>query len=162
MTRCIVTVLVFGLPLAAAPAPTPKENDPKREAEKLQGAWRSVSVETGSEKTDTDKHVLTFDKSTFTFRWRKRILTAGTFTIDPSKKPKAIDLTITETSLAAYTGKVILGFYELEGDTLKWCYSDPTSGPAPGKGPRGRPQEFDPKEGSHTLFTFKREKPPAP
>src|SRR3954454_24692778 len=42
---------------------------------------------------------------------------AGTFKLDPSRKPKAIDVTPKD-------GKPILGIYEIEGDTHKVCLGE--------------------------------------
>src|SRR4030081_2566778 len=40
------------------------------------------------------------------------------FTVDPNKKPKAIDYAMTE----GFTkGKTQLGIYEIDGDTVKFC-----------------------------------------
>ena len=69
------------------------------------------------------------------------------FTIDPSKKPKAIDYTMTE---GPTKGKTHLGIYELDGGhgevLLRRSWED-------------RPTEFTAKQGSqHTLSVWKREK----
>ena len=69
------------------------------------------------------------------------------FSIDSTKKPKAIDYMMTE----GFTkGKTHLGIYELDGDTVKFCFA------APGK---DRPTEFTAKEGSQrTLSVWRRDK----
>jgi uncharacterized protein (TIGR03067 family) len=46
----------------------------------------------------------------------------GTSKIDPSKKPKTIDLTAAEGDSA---GKTALGIYELEKDSRKVCIAKP-------------------------------------
>ncbi len=69
------------------------------------------------------------------------------FSTDPAKKPKAIDYTMTE---GPTKGKTHLGIYELDGDTVTFCFA------APGK---ERPTEFTAKEGSQrTLSVWKRDK----
>jgi uncharacterized protein (TIGR03067 family) len=69
------------------------------------------------------------------------------FSIDPTKKPKAIDYVMTD---GPTKGKTHLGIYELDGDTVKFCFA------APGK---DRPTEFTAKDGSqNTLSVWKREK----
>jgi uncharacterized protein (TIGR03067 family) len=68
-------------------------------------------------------------------------------TIDPTKKPKAIDYEMTE---GPTKGKTHLGIYELDGDTVKFCFA------APGK---DRPADFTSKEGSErTLSVWKKDK----
>jgi uncharacterized protein (TIGR03067 family) len=72
-------------------------------------------------------------------------------TLDPTKKPKTIDYTMTE---GVNKGKQQLGIYELDGDTLKSCFA------APGA---ERPTDFTGKEGEHrTVSIWKRSKPDAP
>ena len=44
---------------------------------------------------------------------------AGAQTIAPSKSPKAIDVTLTEGPMK---GVVLLGIYEIDGDTLRVCF----------------------------------------
>src|SRR5437764_585060 len=122
MMRCIVTVLVAGLLLAA----DAKKDDAKKDREALQGTWRPVSSEQGGQdQTDEAKeHALVFDKDTFTVKKGDEVMLKGTFTLDPSKKPKAIDMAITE-GRGDNTGKELHGIYELGKDTLKWCTSEP-------------------------------------
>jgi uncharacterized protein (TIGR03067 family) len=69
------------------------------------------------------------------------------FTIDPSKKPAAIDYEMTE----GFTkGKKQLGIYKLDGDTVTFCFGGPD---------KERPVDFTSKEGSgRTLSVWKREK----
>jgi uncharacterized protein (TIGR03067 family) len=65
------------------------------------------------------------------------------FKLDPTKKPKAIDVVLQDKK----TGQ---GIYSLEGDTLKICH---------GESDDPRPSEFESKEGSrNTVVVFKRVK----
>jgi len=76
----------------------------------------------------------------------KRVMKAK-FKIDPIKKPKTIDYTVTD---GPEKGKTVLGIYELDGDTVKFCFSAPD---------KERPSEFTAKEGSgRTLSLWKRNK----
>jgi uncharacterized protein (TIGR03067 family) len=71
----------------------------------------------------------------------------GTVKLDPSAKPKAMDITGTE---GPNKGKTILAIYEVEGDTLQVCYD---------LGGKNRPAEFKTKAGTQLfLVTYKREK----
>jgi uncharacterized protein (TIGR03067 family) len=75
-------------------------------------------------------------------------ISKGTSTIDPTKKPKTIDIKATEGTSA---GKTTLGIYEIDKDSRKVCYGKPDG---------ERPTEFSSKPGSgHTFVTLKREKP---
>jgi uncharacterized protein (TIGR03067 family) len=67
------------------------------------------------------------------------------FTIDPSKKPKTIDYLMLE---GLTKGKKQFGIYELDGDTVRFCFA------SPGK---ERPDDFTAKEGSgRTLSVWKK------
>jgi uncharacterized protein (TIGR03067 family) len=45
----------------------------------------------------------------------------GTFKVDPTREPKALDLTDT---FGADAGKTFLAIYALEGDSLSFCAAD--------------------------------------
>jgi uncharacterized protein (TIGR03067 family) len=72
----------------------------------------------------------------------------GTCKLDPSAKPKALDITGTE---GPNEGKTILAIYERDGDTLRVCYD--LSG-------KDRPKEFKTSEGTPLfLVEYKLQEP---
>jgi uncharacterized protein (TIGR03067 family) len=144
MTRSLVMALAVGLLLAA--------DDAKKDKEQLQGSWRPVSGEQGGKIDQNAKeHLLIFDGDTFTIKRGDQLLLKGTFTLDPSQSPKAIDMKITEGHGDSDKGKEVHGIYALDKDTLKWCTAEP--------GSNERPKEFTTKEGTrHLLVTLKKEK----
>ncbi len=144
-----LTVLAVGLLLGADAA----NEDVKKEKEKLQGAWKAVTVEEGGQtKEDTEDHRLIFAGDEFTIKRGDQAIIKGKFKIDPSKKPKEIEMEIAEAPKEEHKGKTALGIYSLGGDTLKWCVSEP--------GTTDRPKEFSNPAGSKQLMvTLKREKP---
>jgi uncharacterized protein (TIGR03067 family) len=116
--------------------------DVEKELKKFQGAWTFESSESGGQKFPADQLkdlVLTFDGAKHTVKNGSALIQAGTQTIDPSKSPKAIDVTLTEGP----TKGVMLGIYEIDGDTLKVCFS---------MGGKNRPTEFKSPAGSETFF----------
>jgi uncharacterized protein (TIGR03067 family) len=150
MTKYVLTVLVVGLLLAAED----KKGDAKKDQEALQGTWRAVSSEQGGKDQgeEAKEHTLIFDKDTFTVKRGDQVIVKGTFKLDPSKKPRAIDMTVTEGGRDDDKGKEAHGIYELDKGTLKWCTSMP--------GVEGRPKEFATKEGTGDLLvTLKKDKP---
>jgi RNA polymerase sigma factor (sigma-70 family) len=114
----------------------------KSDKEKLQGTWVALSIERGGVK-DLDPKIndyqLVFARDRVTHRSKKGE-TEGPFRLDPSKKPKAIDMEFNE-------GAVTEAIYELDGDRLK------VSWPKPG----GRPTGFDTSENPFAiLFVFEK------
>jgi uncharacterized protein (TIGR03067 family) len=126
------------------------EDATKKEMAQLEGEWSMMSGEAdGMSMPDamvkTGKRVAKDGETTITIGGQ--VYFKAKFTIDPAKKPKAIDYEMTE---GPTKGKTHLGIYDLDGDTVKFCFA------APGK---DRPTEFTSKEGSqHTLSVWKRVK----
>ena len=114
-----------------------KDDAVKKDMEALQGKWQIVSLERDGKSTDVAKdavRVIKDDKYTVTPR--PGVTIEGTFKIDPSAKPKTIDVTPTTGD---NKGKTSLGIYEIDGDALKICWAP--SG-------KDRPTEFKSPEGS--------------
>jgi uncharacterized protein (TIGR03067 family) len=132
--------LVVALLLVAAEG----QGDAKKDQDRLQGTWTLTAEERDGNKTaaeDLKKRAvkLTFKGDKVTVQVGDRQEHAETFTLDPSKKPKEIDI--------ADKAK---GIYELDGDTLKLRISHA------GK----RPEKFDGQTGQgEILGTLKRDKP---
>ena len=122
----------------------------KKEMAQLEGAWSMVSGEANGQSLPEEyvkdgKRVAKDGVTTITIGGE--IFVKAKFSIDPTKKPKAIEYTMT---VGPTKGKTHLGIYELDGDTVKFCFA------APGK---DRPTEFTAKEGSGwTLSVWKRDK----
>jgi uncharacterized protein (TIGR03067 family) len=117
---------------------------------KLQGTWKVVAGNEGGKtltpaRVKGTKMVVAGDKMTVHEQETTREMT---FKLDPTKEPRAIDMTITE---GKGKGEKSLGIYALEGDTLKIAFA------LPGK---SRPANFTPQQGSsEMLFVMKRAQP---
>jgi uncharacterized protein (TIGR03067 family) len=150
MRRYLVTFLLVGLSLAAD---APNEGDAKKDAQGLQGTWKVVSSEQGGKVQDEAKDfVMIFEKDTFQVKKGDELIVKGTFKLDPSKSPKAIDMTITEAKKEDHKGMEVHGIYQLDKGTLKWCAAEP--------GETERPTEFATKQGTKLLLvTFQKDKP---
>jgi len=129
-----------------------KKDDPKKDAEKLQGTWVVKSAERGGKAVDLDKdeHIpssITFKGDTFTVK-TKGGEHKGSFQVGRDDKLATLDLTPDD---ADKKDRPLKGLYVLDGDTLKVCVNE-------GKISE-RPKELGAKEGSHcAMVTFTREK----
>ncbi len=147
----------------ATPAPSlaeerakPPHAKPKTDNDKLQGTWRVFEMITDG-KPNVKEHpddeadaIFTGDKLVLVAQPAGKKFLEFTNKLDATKKPKAIDLTITG---GTGKGKVAHGIYELDGDTLKLCLPQDVDA--------ARPTEFTSIEGArHVLFTMRRQKPP--
>jgi uncharacterized protein (TIGR03067 family) len=137
-------VLVLAVAVLMAVAPVMAEDAAKKEMAQLEGEWSMVSGELNGATipeamVKTGKRIAKDGETTIYFG--KQLNFKAKFRIDPAKKPKAIDYTMTA---GPTKGKTHLGIYELDGDTVKFCFA------APGK---DRPTDFTAKEGSQQTFS---------
>ncbi len=126
--------------------------DAKTEQKRIQGEWELVSLERDGTKA-SEKVVKSFrrkiDGNKYTVTIQKGGDTqtvTGTFRLDPTKKPKAIDV----RTMVNGEEKMVLGIYELKGDTQRICMG-PVDGP--------RPTEFSTDDSSgRTMMVWRRVK----
>jgi uncharacterized protein (TIGR03067 family) len=118
----------------------------------LEGVWKAVTAtQDGKEQADTQEHTLTFTGDTFTIARNGETVIKGTFNVDAAKKPSTIDMLIKESKGDRHNGKSVVGIYELDGDSLKWCAAEP--------GTTERPAEFKSEQGDKRLLVkLEREK----
>jgi uncharacterized protein (TIGR03067 family) len=141
--QCVALFLVVSLACLS------RGDDAKDGANSIDGTWLPSSAELGGKKfpdevRKTIKLVIAAGKYTVTVGKKPD---QGTIKLDPSQKPKALDITGTE---GPNKGKTILAIYECNDDTLRICYD--LSG-------KGRPTEFKTKEGTRQfLVTYERER----
>ena len=140
------TVLFVGLSLLAAADPTPEQI--KAEMAKLDGEWVLVSASADGKPVTDDALKTgrrTIKNGETTVMLKGQVFMKAKFTIDPTKKPKAIDYQILEGKTK---GSTRLGIYELDGDTLRINYAVPY---------RDRPADFTSKIGvEHSMSVWKR------
>lgn len=93
-----------------------KEAAIARDKARLQGVWNFL---TGRRKVQ-----LVIDGDHYTSRFNNGDVYEGTFQLDPTKKPKTMDMTITEGP-EKHKGLVSHCVYALDGDHLVWCPNEP-------------------------------------
>ena len=121
--------------------------------EQLRGAWRPESVTEGGRKlTGADLEV--YRGMTLTIQGGKSTLKAADGTVlsacelevDAGRDPKTFDAKEVE---GLGVGRIYKGVWEIEGDTLKWCFST-----------KDRPKGFESKEeADFFMLVLKRQKP---
>jgi uncharacterized protein (TIGR03067 family) len=131
--------------------PTESKTAPKiihDEMKKLAGVWHVVSFKDNGNDMPADavndlKVVITGDK--YLARLEGKDALAWTYKLDPTKKPKTLDITFLT---GRKQGQTAPGIYSLEGDTFTICGAEPG---------QERPTEFAAKPGSkHCLMAHKR------
>jgi uncharacterized protein (TIGR03067 family) len=143
----LLTAVAVGLLLGAgAPA-----GEGKKDREKLEGTWIPVRIEEGGNvKEGDDNHRLIFKGDEFTIKKGDDVFIKGKFKLDPAKKPRHIDMEITEDARNKYVGQTAHGIYALEKGELKWCLAEPGN---------ERPTEFAAPAGAKQFYVvLKREK----
>ena|SRR5947209_327206 len=142
-TAILISALVPPIPAGE------KEDAVARDMKLLQGSWTLHSFVANGKEAPAE----TIQKIKLTIRGDHYLVDFGTqkmeltFTIDPTKKPKAIDLINVKDDKKTVTH----GIYEISADTLKLCRGTETG--------QERPSEFAAKEGSKlAIAIYKREK----
>jgi uncharacterized protein (TIGR03067 family) len=139
---------LLALSIALAVCPSVRGDATADDWKKLAGTWRvEAATLNGADATATLKAaVLTIEEGKYKLFLGNT--DAGTLAIDPGKKPKAMTITGTD---GPNKGKTIPAIYEIDGDTLKICY---TLG-----GGKDAPTEFQSTAENKALFvTYKRDK----
>lgn len=109
----------------------------KSDHDLIQGTWKRVDGETRFVR-------LVFTVETVSMEFRDGNKNTHRYKLDPSKKPKTIDITLLEGGEKG----TIMGIYAIEGDTLKMCLCNDLR--------VDRPTDFEDRPGKDP-YLFKRE-----
>jgi uncharacterized protein (TIGR03067 family) len=121
-------------PLSAGDA---RDEAVKKDRQRYERTWQVVSLEVnGNQSADEDARkstVVNEADGTWAIEVGGKVVARGTSEIDPTKKPRAVDFTVTEGD---NSGKAARGIYEFKDDTRTVCLVQPG-----GERPHpGRPQ----------------------
>jgi uncharacterized protein (TIGR03067 family) len=137
-----VVLLVVGGPLLAGG--DAKEEAVKKDRKRYEGTWQVASLEVdGNRAAEEDAKKITVVNEAdgkWAIEVEGKVVARGTSEIDPTKKPKEVDLAVTE---GENSGKTALGIYQFGEDTRTVCLAQPG---------KDRPTEFTAPAGSgHVL-----------
>ena len=116
--------------------------DLEKDVRIIQGTWTFESSEAGGKALPAGELkglILTFEGDKHTVKKGDEVIQVATQKLDPSRSPKALDVTVAE---GPNKGAVMPGIYEISGDTLKVCF-DPEG--------KKRPTEFKSAPGSQNF-----------
>ena len=135
--RASMAMILFVL--IAAVVANPVEDEVK----KLEGTWVVVSATLDGKPIESEERAreVSFAGYKLVIKTEAGKEEKWTFKIDPTKKPKTLDVTPEVKATPAKVGSAI---YELDGDRLKICIDDP------------RPKEFT--DTDQPLLIFKRKR----
>lgn len=153
----ISTLLILLAIGTGPPRPTARGDDsPPRQAarddlKKLQGGWVCVAMEREGDEVPADNFkgsTALYEDDRVTLYRDGEVFRRGIVTLDPTSSPKKVN---TWDLGGPYEDKTVPGIYEVDGDTLKICFSRPGA---------DRPAEFTTKKAPGFLYcTYKRKKP---
>ena len=153
MRRYAVAVLAIVSLFAAVRSQAAEDNEEAvaKDLQAFKGTWRLSSKEEDGKKFSKEeiKDIIgTGDGlGKFSVRRGDKVIGEATVKLDPTKKPKRIDVSFTE---GQHKGQTLLGIYEIDSDAFRVCVA--RSGDE-------RPAEFSAKAGSgRILIGYKREK----
>jgi uncharacterized protein (TIGR03067 family) len=145
MPKCLLALSIC-LFLAANAA----DDAVRKEVAALEGEWLMVSAERDGTPAPADivrsaKRVSKGDETKVFVQGR--LFARAKFTVDPSKSPKTIDYAVAE---GQFQGMMQLGIYELNGDSVKYCFADPG---------KQRPTDFTTRgKSGYTVGIWKRDR----
>ena len=147
----LVIISLFAGIRSQSAAGDANEKGVAKDPQTFKGTWRLSSKEEDGKKFSEEEIkdiIATTDGSgRVSVRRRDKVIGGGTVKLDPTTKPKTIDIAFTEGDRK---GKTMLGIYEIEGDTFRVCCARPRD---------ARPAEFCAKAGSgRALVAYQREK----
>lgn len=134
------------LPLLCTGSGVSGQDATKNDLQLFQGSWQPVFIRNPEGKVASDeelKSVRLVVKGNVFALTTKEMSISGTFAIDPSKTPKAIEFVLTN---GKSPDEKFLGVYEIRGDRRLSCFALPK---------QDRPRVLRPTEKGYLMFEWK-------
>jgi uncharacterized protein (TIGR03067 family) len=155
--RCPIAAVLLLVAVAPGQAPPARADEPsprqaaKDDLKKLQGTWICVSMEREGDEMPAEAikgSMVMYEDDRATLYRDGEVFRRALVTLDPARSPKRIN----SWDLGGpYEDQTNPGIYEVDGDTLKICFSRPGA---------ERPTEFTTKKGPALLYlVYQRKKP---
>jgi uncharacterized protein (TIGR03067 family) len=145
MPNLPLVVLALGLPSLPMSS---RRDMAKMDEQQVQGAWQAVKIVMGGRSVPTEvvttlKYV--FEGAKVSLWEGDKETGGGTFSLGPTREPKAIDVSLAE---GPEKGKTVSGIYEVEGDRLRMCLGEerPAEFRGAGKAALVEPERERPKQ----------------
>jgi uncharacterized protein (TIGR03067 family) len=149
MNATIILLAALSFLTFAAPAAEDTTPDTAADLDRMQGDWMVASMKVNGLKhhqEEAESLFRTIKDGTFAVSRYTRVISSGTFELDATQSPRAIDSSITNRPETA----TLLGIYEFDGDKLRICNAPPG---------KPRPKDFECRLGSQqTLIEWERER----
>jgi uncharacterized protein (TIGR03067 family) len=147
----LAIIVLFAAVRSRAADGEAKEEAVAKDLQAFKGTWRLSSREADGKKwseEETKDVIMTSDGSgKFLVRRGDKVFAEATVKLDPTTKPKTVEIAFTQ---GEHKGQTLPGIYEIEGDTFRVCCA--RSGDE-------RPAEFSAKAGSgRILVVYNRDK----
>jgi len=149
VVRCAVLAVSGGVVVAADAPKAQAAAAVASDRAALQGTWQVVVQEMrgGAAPGDPREQQMVFAGDTFKLVEGEKVFLRGTFTVDPSRTPRVMEMKVSEGAGTDHAAPVH-GIYELKGEELVWCAGEP--------GSEARPVKFDTKGTTNVMIRMKR------
>lgn len=117
--------IAMGLVIALLVGANAADKEAPKDAKALDGTWKLVGGEADGKalaEKDLKDGKLVLKGDQYTVALADKGIVKGTQKLDPTKKPRTIDIT---DSSGPNKGKTCLGIYQLEGDEFRVAFASP-------------------------------------